>query len=360
MSNTLDSYVTLGRSGLRVSPLTLGTMSFGEDWGRGADPRTCHTMLSAYVDAGGNSVDTANSYTNGHSERIIGDWLSAAPARRDRLVVGTKFFCNLHPGDPNGGGAGRKSLLDQLHQSLRRLRTDYVDLLWLHGWDPFTPLEETMCSLDDVVRAGKVRYIGFSNTPAWIASEAQTLARLRGRPTVVAFQLEYSLLERTVEGAHLPMCEAHGMGVMPWSPLKNGLLSGTYRRDGSSSTRGGRAAVDALSDADRAVVEEVHAVAEDVGVSPAAVALAWVRSRPEVTSTLIGARTPEQLRSNLASLTVELSDEHLARLDAVSRPAPVYPNGYEASTRIMQFPGTTVDGIAYPPNPALDSATARY
>ncbi len=196
---SLSSYLTLGRSGLRVSPFTLGAMTFGEDFGWGASPEDSARLLSAYVDAGGNSIDTANIYTNGHSEKIIGDWLAARPAQRDRLVIGTKFFGNLHLGDPNGGGVGRKGIIHQLEDSLRRLRTDYVDLYWVHNYSPTTPLEETLRTLDDLVTAGKIRYVVLSDLPAWRVAEASLLAQLRNWVPVTALQLEYSLLERTSE-----------------------------------------------------------------------------------------------------------------------------------------------------------------
>jgi aryl-alcohol dehydrogenase-like predicted oxidoreductase len=357
---TLDAYVTLGRSGLRVSPLSLGAMTFGEDWGWGADPDTSRRLLTTYLEAGGNALDTANMYTNGHSEKIIGDYFADHPGLRDRVVLGTKFFGNLHRGDPNGGGAGRKALLDQVEQSLRRLRTDYVDLLWLHQWDQTTPIEETMRALDDLVRQGKVRYIGVSDVPAWVASEAQTLARLRGWTPLTAFQLEYSLLERTVEGALLPMCDRHGIGVMPWSPLKNGRLTGKYRRDDMAPDDAKRTALAAgVTDTEWAVIDELLAVAFEVGASPAAVAIAWVMARPGVTSTLIGARTPEQLRANLSALEVTLDDTQRARLDAVSTPTLDFPAMYADPAAAVQYPGMTVDGRTYPENPALDSAD-RY
>jgi aryl-alcohol dehydrogenase-like predicted oxidoreductase len=191
---SLDSYITLGRSGLRVSPLSLGTMTFGEDNGWGASPETSEAILAEYLDRGGNVVDTANTYTNGHSEKIVGDFFSARRGLRERAVLSRKFFANLHPGDPNGGGAGRKALIAQLEESLRRLQTDYVDLYWLHGWDRRAPIEETLRALDDMVAAGKVRYIGLSNVPAWVAAQAQTIAHFRGWTPVTALQLEYSLL----------------------------------------------------------------------------------------------------------------------------------------------------------------------
>lgn len=358
---SLDSYVQLGASGLHVSPLTLGTMTFGEDWGWGADPETSDRILAAYLEAGGNAIDTANIYTNGHSEKIIGDHLAATPGLRDRLVIGTKFFGNLHPGDPNGGGAGRKAMFSQVEDSLRRLRTDYVDLLWMHNWDRSTPLAETMRALDDLVREGKVRYVGFSDTPAWVASEAQTLARERSWSPITAFQLEYSLLERTVEGAFLPMCEAHGIGVMPWSPLKNGRLSGKYRRDQAAPADARRHELTAgTTESEWAVIDELLAVAGEIGAPAAAVAIAWVQNRAGVSSTLIGARTLDQLDSNLSSLGVELDESQLDRLDAVSIPSLDFPATYAGSAGVLQFGGATVDGVSYPVNPMLAGSTTRY
>ena len=197
---SLDSYVHLGRSGLLVSPFCLGAMNFGEDTGTGCSVEESERIIQAYLDRGGNFLDTANFYTNTHSERIIGDFLAARPGLRDRLVLATKFFVNLHPGDPNGGGGGRKALLDQLHASLRRLQTDYIDLYWLHNYDRSTPYEETMRTLDDLVSAGTIRYIGFSDTPAWYTAQAHTAATFRGWAPVSALQMEYSLLARTIEG----------------------------------------------------------------------------------------------------------------------------------------------------------------
>jgi aryl-alcohol dehydrogenase-like predicted oxidoreductase len=223
---SLDSYITLGRSGLRVSPFCLGTMTFGDDLGWGASPEDSEAMIAAYLDRGGNFIDTANIYTNGHSEKIIGDFFAKSGVRRDRAVIGTKFFGSLFEGDPNGGGAGRKALMQQAEASLRRLQTDYIDLYWLHNWDRATPIEETLRGLEDLVTSGKARYIGLSDLPAWKVAEAQTIAHFRGWSPVIALQLEYSLLERTVEGELIPMAQSMGIGVMPWSPLKNGFLSG--------------------------------------------------------------------------------------------------------------------------------------
>jgi aryl-alcohol dehydrogenase-like predicted oxidoreductase len=359
---TLDSYITLGRSGLRVSPLTLGTMTFGEDSGWGASAADSEAILAEYLDRGGNFVDTANIYTNGHSEKIVGDFFAGRPEQRDRVVIGTKFFSNLYPGDPNGGGAGRKAIVQQCEQSLRRLQMDHVDIYWLHNWDRTAPVEETLRALDDLVTAGKIRYVGFSDIPAWVASEAQTIAHFRGWSPAIAMQLEYSLLERTVEGELLPMAGAHGMGVMPWGPLKSGRLSGKYTRNGSDPVDTKRGAVmGGPAEEDWVVIDALEAVAVETGASPAAVALAWVRGRPGVASTLVGARMIDQLRANLASLDLTLGDDHIAALDAASTPKLDFPAENHAELApMLGFGGATVDGRSIPAWPALQASAARY
>ena len=359
---SLTSYVTLGRSGLRVSPFTLGTMTFGEDLGWGASPQESARMLAAYLDRGGNSVDTANVYTNGHSEVIIGDYLAGRPDVRDRIVLGTKFFWNLRPGDPNGGGPGRKAVLQQLENSLRRLRTDYVDIYWLHNFDPGTPAEETLRVLDDLVTAGKVRYIGFSDTPAWATAEAATIARFRGWAPVIALQLEYSLLERTSEGELIPLARAMGMGVLPWGPLKSGFLSGKYSSAGTGTVDTTRQAlVGVPGAADYRVIDTVNDVAAEIGVSPAAVALAWVQGQPGITSTLIGARRMDQFEANLSALELILSPEHQARLAEVSAPRLNFPAANNAHlARVAQNGGTTVDGVPTPLPPRLVQGARVY
>jgi aryl-alcohol dehydrogenase-like predicted oxidoreductase len=290
---SLSSFITLGRSGLRVSPFCLGSMTFGEDFGWGASGADSETMIAAYLERGGNFIDTANIYTNGHSEKIIGDFFAHGRGNRDRVVIGTKFFGNLFEGDPNGGGAGRKALMQQCEASLRRLQTDYIDIYWLHLWDRTAPIEETLRGLDDLVASGKVRYIGFSDLPAWKVSQAQTLAHFRGWAPITAVQLEYSLLERTAEGELIPMAQEMGMGVMPWSPLKRGLLSGKFHRDSVGSVDTKRTAMAGVpSEGDHVVIDALCAMADEVGATPAAVALAWVQSRPGVASTIIGARSP--------------------------------------------------------------------
>jgi aryl-alcohol dehydrogenase-like predicted oxidoreductase len=359
---SLSSFITLGRSGLRVSPFCLGGMTFGEDLGWGASVADSETMISTYLERGGNFIDTANIYTNGHSEKIIGDFFAQAKGHRDRVVIGTKFFCSLFEGDPNGGGAGRKALMQQCEASLRRLQTDYIDIYWLHLWDRTTPIEETLRGLDDLVTSGKVRYIGFSDLPAWKVSEAQTLAHFQGWAPIIAVQLEYSLLERTAEGELVPMAQEMGMGVMPWSPLKHGFLSGKFRRDSAGSVDTKRTAmVGAPSEGDHVVIDALCAVADEVGATPAAVALAWTRNRPGVASTIIGVRRLDQLDANLAALDLNLTDAQVAKLNAVSKPALNFPG--EINTRLAPmfgFPGTTIDGQTAPVLPQLVASANRY
>ena len=359
---SLTSYVTLGRSGLRVSPFTLGTMTFGEDLGWGASPEESAKILAAYLDQGGNSVDTANVYTNGHAEAIVGDYLASRPAVRDQIVLGTKFFWNLRPGDPNGGGPGRKAVIQQLENSLRRLRTDYVDIYWLHNFDPVTPVEETLRVLDDLVTAGKVRYAGFSDVPAWATAEAATIARFRGWAPIIALQLEYNLLERTSEGELIPMAQSMGMGVMPWGPLRSGFLSGKYSSTATGPVDTARAGFAGVpGPAEYLVIDLVNEIAAETGASPAAVALAWVQAQPGITSTVIGARRIDQFEANLSALDLTLDQAHEARLTSASAPHLNFPaenNG--AMARIARNGGTTVDGVPTPAPPRLFQGTHIY
>ena len=357
----LDHYVTLCRSGLRVSPFALGAMTFGEDpGGAGCSVAESEKILEGYLDRGGNFIDTANFYTNGHSEAILGDYFAARPGRRQHIVLASKFFFNMHPGDPNGGGAGRGAILQQLEQTLRRLRTDYLDLYWLHNWDRNTPVEETMRTLDDLVRAGRIRYIGFSNTPAWFTAQAQTTAVLRGWTPLIALQVEYSLLARTVEGELAPLAHDQGMTLVPWSPLKNGFLSGKYRR-GTQVTDSARTPfVGGPTEAEYAVIDTVAAIAEKLGTTSAAVSLAWLRAQGDVVP-ILGARRVTHLEDNLAALDVTLSAEHLRTLNEVSAPTLNYPAPMHGAQRAMlQFAGATVDGEDSAVYPPLLQSAVRY
>ncbi len=342
----LNHYLTLGRSGLRVSPMCLGGMTFGEDWGWGSGVKETEGIIDRFLDAGGNFIDTANVYTKGHSEKIIGDHVGRHPQKRNRIVLATKFFGNLYPGDPNGGGAHRKSIQTNLEESLRRLQTDYVDLYWMHCWDKITPIEETLRALDDLVRAGKVRYIGFSDTPAWKVAEAQTLARLRGWTPLAGLQIEYSLAERTVEGDLLPMAREMGLGVTPWSPLKGGILSGKYTRENAGKVKPGRGDWVAafLDEKVYRIVDVLADVAKETGSTPARAALAWLSAKPGVSSIIIGARSLRQLEDNLGALDVKLTPEQTAKLDEASKPVLAFPGEFLARASNFAYGGTTING----------------
>jgi aryl-alcohol dehydrogenase-like predicted oxidoreductase len=342
----LDQYVTLGRSGLRVSPLCLGAMTFGEDLGWGTSVEESQQIIDRYIEIGGNFIDTANFYTRSHSEKIIGDHIGRHPERRDRLVIATKFSGNLYPGDPNGGGSGRKSLISACENSLRRLQTDYIDLYWLHMWDANTPIEETMAALDDLVRAGKVRYLGVSDTPAWKIAEANLIARFRGWSSFVGLQVEYSLLERAIEQELVPMAGEFGLGITPWSPLKSGVLSGKYTRLNAGQHTADRGAlVDSfLTEDTYVVIDELEIIAKAHETNVASVALAWVRAQPAVSSVIIGARRLSQLDDNVRAVDVSLSAEELARLDALTKPTFGFPHNILEMAPGMLQGGTTVNG----------------
>jgi aryl-alcohol dehydrogenase-like predicted oxidoreductase len=349
----LNHYVTLGRSGLRVSPFCLGTMTFGEDLGWGSSVEDSQKILDRYIELGGNFIDTANFYTKSHSEKIIGDHVGRHPSRRDRLVIATKFSGNLYPGDPNGGGSGRKSIIAACENSLRRLRTDYIDLYWLHNWDVHTPMDETMAALETLVQSGKVRYIGVSDTPAWKIAEANMIARFRGWSAFIGLQIEYSLLERSVEQELVPMALEFGLGITPWSPLKSGALSGKYTRQNAGQLKGDRGMFldPFLSETTYAVVDELAAIAATHNSTAARIALAWLAGRPAVTSIIIGARRLAQLEDNIKALEVKLTQEERARLDKLTQPKFGFPQNMEPMFPSIHFGGSTVNGISAPISP---------
>jgi aryl-alcohol dehydrogenase-like predicted oxidoreductase len=325
MATSLDTYRLLGRSGLRVSPLALGTMTFGADWGWGSEKDEARQIFDAYLDRGGNFVDTASNYTGGTSEQLVGEF---AAGIRDRLVIATKYTMQTRPGDPNGGGNHRKSMVTSVEASLRRLGTDYIDLLYLHIWDATTPVEEILRAMDDLVRAGKVLYVGISDAPAWQVARMQTIADLRGWSPLIALQIEYSLIERTVERDLIPMAAELGLGVVPWSPLASGVLTGKYTRadlaagDGTGGVSGTRrnvaAAAGSLTERGLTIADVVKQVAAEIGATPAQVALAWTLRNRAVTAPIIGARTPAQLADNLGALDVRFTDAQVAALEEAS------------------------------------------
>jgi aryl-alcohol dehydrogenase-like predicted oxidoreductase len=329
----LNDYVTLGKSGLKVSPLCLGTMTFGTEWGWGADESASRAIFDHYIDAGGNFLDTADGYVGGKSEELLGKFVKAR-SLRDRVVIATKFSFNAEAGNPNAGGNGRKNIRRALEGSLRRLGTDYVDLYWLHAWDMVTPVEEVLATLDSLVQAGLVRHVGLSDVPAWYAARYQTLAECHFKERLVALQLEYSLVERNVEREHVPLARELGMAVVPWSPLASGFLAGKYQKTADGVTGSGRLITlkdsgnpgfEKLTDRNFAILDEVRAVAAELGWSASDVALSWVTGRPGVTSTLVGATKLTQLEANLGALGLALPPAQRARLDQVSQLPVAHP-----------------------------------
>jgi aryl-alcohol dehydrogenase-like predicted oxidoreductase len=328
----MTTYHLLGRSGLRVAPLALGTMTFGApDWG--SDEETSRAIFQRYLDWGGNFVDTAVNYAGGRSEELLGKFLAETKSR-DGVVLATKYTGIHRAEDPNGYGNGRKNMISSLETSLRRLGTDHIDLYWMHFWDTFTPVAEVMSTLDSLVRAGKIRAIGLSDVPAWYATKAQILADWRGWEPLVALQMEYSLVERNIEREHIPAARELGLGLIPWSPLAGGFLTGKYTRSEEGLAGEGRHTNfpyrSQYGDRQWDTLDTLLKVASTAGCSPAQAALNWVVHQPTVTSAIIGARSTAQLEDNLAALDVEVPFEELT---AVGKPALHHPyNLYDPET----------------------------
>ena len=335
-------YRLLGNSGLRVSEASLGTMTFGDDWGWGSAKEEAKKVYDAFREAGGNFIDTANIYTNGTSEKLLGDFMQG---HRERIVLATKYT-NAAPGtDPNAAGNQRKSMVQAVEASLKRLKTEYIDLYWLHIWDQITPIEEVMRAFDDLVRHGKILYVGVSDMPAWVVAKANTLADLRGWTPFVGLQIEYSLIERTPERELLPMAASLGLGVTAWSPLAGGVLTGKQLEAGgakdSRQTDLSMKQFMASYPRKEAIAREVVAVARECGHSPAQVALAWLRQRTPPVIPIIGARKLAQVKDNLACVGLKLDPALVARLDAVSRIEMGFPHDFFAAemVRSMSFGG---------------------
>lgn len=332
-------YRTFGGTGLRVSELFLGAMTFGERGGVGAPAGECRRILDAYASAGGNVIDTASNYRGGASEEILGELLDG---RRDRFVLGTKYTVTRDRDDPNAAGNHRKNLRLSLERSLRRLRTDYLDIYWVHMWDRFTPVEETMAALDDQVRAGRVLYVGISDAPAWVVSRANTLAQWRGWAPLAGLQVPYSLAQRDIERELLPMAEAFGMTVAAWSPLAGGILSGKYTRPGGPGP-GTRIDPASLTQRQRCIAETVQQVAGDVGATPSQVALAWTMARSSAVHPIVGARHLDQLLDNLGSLEVGLTAEMVKRLESAADFDPGFPSAFISETSGWVFGAAQAD-----------------
>lgn len=346
----LTAFRTLGRSGLIVSPLALGTMTFGTPrWG--ASDEISESVFHTYVDAGGNFIDTADVYAKGRSEELVGRYIRDRSLRA-QLVLATKFtFHSGESGNPNAGGNGRKNIYRAIEVSLRRLQTDYVDLYWMHAWDMVTPVEEVLQSLGDLVHAGKIRYFGFSDVPAWYTAKAAAIATAHRILAPIAMQLEYSLVERSIEREHLPAAHDAGLGICPWSPLAGGFLTGKYQRSDAGATGQGRLSGSnpfgntKFSDRNWRVLDALRTVAAQVDRPLAQVALAWVSAQSGITSPILGASKLEQLHDNLDSLEICLTSEQLQMLDESSALDPAFPYGiFTSEVNRGIFGGATVQG----------------
>jgi aryl-alcohol dehydrogenase-like predicted oxidoreductase len=328
-------FYTLGNSGLKVTRLALGTMTFGTEWGWGADKEAARAIFNAYVDAGGNFFDTADAYTGGTSETWLGEFI-AERGLRDDAVIATKFTMNLAAQTPNAAGNGRKNILRAVEGSLKRLNTDYIDLYLMHCWDRLTPPEEAMRTFDDLVRSGKVRHVGLSDVPAWYASRAQAIAEYRGYEPISALQLEYSLAERNIENEFVPFGTRYGAGIMAWSPLASGLLSGKYRPSSQGETAGRLETVrgttnpgfQKFNERNWAIVAELEKVAGELGRSMAQVAVNWAMTQPGIASIIVGATKLEQLKDNLGALEFTIPHELRRRLDDVSALPSTFPYSF--------------------------------
>ena len=328
----------LGRSGLRVSELALGTMTFGPDWGWGADLEQSRAIFDRFVEAGGNFIDTASNYTDGTSERYVGELVAGD---RDRFVIATKYTLSLDRDDPNAGGNHRKSLVRALEQSLRRLGTDYVDLLWLHMRDDLTPIDEAVRALDDQVRLGKVLHVGISDSPAWVAAQANTLADLRGWSPFVALQIPYSAASRDPERELLPMAAALGLAVVPWGVLGAGVLTGKPAEER-------RWPEDGVSERTERVVAALREVADAHECTPSQIAIAWARQRPSPPTIvpLVAATREEQIVENLAAAEITLEPAEIEAIDEAGQPQLGFPRDFLESTGVRELIyGDTYDRI---------------
>jgi aryl-alcohol dehydrogenase-like predicted oxidoreductase len=331
------NYKLLGKSGLRVSELALGTMTFGEEWGWGSNKEESKKVFDSFANAGGNFIDTANRYTEGTSEKFVGEFIDSD---RDHFIVATKYTLYTRKDDPNFSGNHRKNMVRSLDESLKGLKTDYIDLYWVHAWDYTTPEEEVLRALDDMIRAGKILYIGISDTPAWIVSRMNAIAELRGWTQFVALQIKYSLLERTVERELLPMARKLDLAVTPWAVIGGGILSGKYNKNKDEQ---GRAQLNkAIKEEHLKIAEKVIEVSNEIGCSPSQVAINWVRQQPGVIIPIIGAKTQAQTNDNIDCLKFSLNEEQINEMSKVSKIDLGFPHTFLSSDNIrnLTFGGT--------------------
>ena len=346
-------YKLLGKSSLRVSELCLGAMTFGEDWGeflRGASKEESNEIFDLFVDAGGNFIDTANNYQNGTSEKYLGEFITS---ERHKFVIATKYTLTTNPNDPNASGSHRKNLRQSVEASLKRLQTDYIDLLWVHAWDYMTPIEELMRSLDDMIRSGKVLYVGISDAPAWVVARANTMSELHDWSPFIGLQIMYSLIERTPERDLLPMARDLDIGVTAWSPLGGGVLSGKYTKGIREPKRfdlNNPMTSGFVNEKNLSISKDVQVIAKEINKTPSQVALSWIRHQRDkgIIIPIVGARTREQMKDNLGSLDLDLSADQLKRLDGISKIELGFPHDFLSSDMVKNFVyGNTYSSIDY-------------
>ncbi|MGB6671800.1 MAG: aldo/keto reductase [Candidatus Nitrosopolaris sp.] len=341
-------YKLLGKSGLRVSELCLGGMTFGEDWGSmlpGASKEEAKKIFDLFVSKGGNFIDTANIYQNGTSEKYVGEFISS---ERERFVVATKYTLTTNPNDPNASGNHRKNLVQSVEASLKRLNTHYIDLIWVHMWDPMTPIEEVMRSLDDLIRSGKILYIGISDVPAWVVSNANAIADLRSWSSFIGLQIMYNLIERSAERELLPMARALDIGVTVWSPLGGGVLSGKYNKQNTEEQKrfndNNPMSASFVNERNISIATEVQTIAKEITKTPSQVALNWIRQQQKdkaVIIPIVGARTEVQVKDNLGCLDFELTREQLKRLDEKSKIQLGFPHDFMSEAARIFLYGNT-------------------
>lgn len=328
------NYKLLGKTGLRVSELALGTMTFGDDWGWGASKETCEELVKTYLDAGGNFIDTANFYTNGASEKILGEILQG---KRNDIVLSTKYSLLTNKNNINSGGNQRKNMIQSVEQSLKRLKTDFIDLYWVHIIDKYTPIDEVLRGLDDLVSSGKILYTGISDTPAWNIAKANAIAEERNWTRFNAIQTQYNLIERTSERDLIPMAESENMTTLAWSPLSGGLLSGKYNSKSKNDAKGSRLEKSSrLNNHNLAIADTVIEIAKEIGTTAANVALAWTRRKSNVIP-IIGSRKVHQLKDNLNCINISLNSEQLEKLENVSKIKLGFPHDFIAGDEVQEM-----------------------
>lgn len=351
----MTKYINLGKTGLKVSRIAFGAGTFGNAWGDGwsISKKEAQNIFNTFLDSGMNFIDTANVYQNGESEKWVGELIKKRGGR-EKIVISTKYTMNMDSTNPLSGGNGKSQMIREVENSLKRLQTDYIDVLYLHHWDTTTPVEEVMKSLDSIVHSGKVRYIGFSNFPAWYLGKADVLSKWHGWESISAIQMEYNLLERTIEREFSPFAKESGIGIFAWSPLANGLLTGRYDFDLNKRKILGSGRItktfvtdpfiDPFTKTAQETIQTLKKVSEELGYSPAQIAAAWILQQPNISGLVAGASKVSQIEQSIASLNIQIPSEMLKELNKISEPKPSNPYSFHSGPIQDAINGTTQVG----------------